>query len=65
MQKLKDSEDYILSFEQKFEFLFLNQNFYEEIVDDFLQFKKVNDICGELGSYYSPGKFDNYFSHTH
>lgn len=53
-QRLKDSEDYILSFEQKFEFLFLNQNFYEEVVEDFLRYKKIADICSEVGGYYSP-----------
>lgn len=54
-QRLKETEDYILSIEQKFEFLFLNQNFYEEIVEDFLQYKKISDICSEVGGYYSPG----------
>ncbi len=54
-QRLKETEDYILSIEQKFEFLFLNQNFYEEIVEDFLRYKKISDICSENGGYYSPG----------
>ncbi len=43
--------------ERKVEFVFLNQNFYEEIVDDFVEYKKLYHVCSEVGGYYDPSKF--------
>ncbi len=56
-KKLSDIEKHCQEIEKKVEFVFLNQKFYEEIVDDFIQFKKLSDVCSDHGGYYDPCKF--------
>jgi hypothetical protein len=53
-KKLKQMEKHCQELEKKVEFVFLNQKFYEEIVDDFIYFKKLADVCADVGGYYDP-----------
>lgn len=53
-KKLKEMETHCQELEKKVEFVFLNQKFYEEIVDDFIYFKKLADVCSDVGGYYDP-----------
>ncbi len=55
-KKLRDLEKHCQDLEKKVEFVFLNQKFYEEIVDDFIYFKKLSDVCSDIGGYYDPCK---------
>jgi hypothetical protein len=55
-KKLNDIEKHCQEIEKKVEFVFLNQKFYEEIVEDFIQFKNLSDVCSEHGGYYDPCK---------
>lgn len=55
-KKLKDLENHCLELQNKVEFVILNQKFYDEMVDDFIYFKKLSDVCLESGSYYDPCK---------
>jgi hypothetical protein len=47
-------EKHCQELEKKVEFVFLNQKFYEEIVDDFIYFKKLADISSDIGGYFDP-----------
>jgi hypothetical protein len=47
-------EKHCQELEKKVEFVFLNQKFYEEIVDDFIYFKKLADISADIGGYFDP-----------
>ena len=40
--------------ENKIAFIFLNQKVYDEIVNDFIVYKKLSDCCNQSGGYYSP-----------
>ena len=40
--------------ENKIAFIFLNQKVYDEIVNDFIVYKKISDSCIQSGGYYSP-----------
>ena len=40
--------------ENKIAFIFLNQKVYDEIVNDFIVYKKLSDSCIQSGGYYSP-----------
>ena len=40
--------------ENKIAFIFLNQKVYDEIVNDFIVYKKLSDCCRQSGGYYSP-----------
>jgi hypothetical protein len=53
-KKLKEMEKHCQELEKKVEFVFLNQKFYEEVVDDFIYFKKLADVCADVGGYYDP-----------
>lgn len=55
-KKNKEMEKHCRELEKKVEFVFLNQKFYEEIVDDFITFKKLADVCSDLGGYFDPCK---------
>lgn len=55
-KKMKDIEKHCQELERKVEFVFLNQKFYEEIVDDFIHFKKLSEICSDVGGFYDPCK---------
>ena len=52
--KLQEMQKHCQELEKKVEFVFLNQKFYEEIVDDFIYFKKLADVCSDVGGYYDP-----------
>jgi len=53
-KKHKDLENHCSNLEKKTEFILLNQKFYEEIVDDFIYYKKLSDICIDTANYYDP-----------
>jgi hypothetical protein len=53
-KKMRDLEKHCQDLEKKVEFVFLNQKFYEEIVDDFIYFKKLSDVSSDIGGYYDP-----------
>ncbi len=55
-KKYKEIEVHCQELEKKVEFIFLNQTYYEEIVEDFVQYKKISDICMERGGYLNPSK---------
>lgn len=57
-KKMKELEKHCQELEKKVEFVFLNQKFYEEIVDDFIYFKKLAEVCSEVGGYYDPCKYN-------
>lgn len=57
-KKLKDLEKHCQDLENKVEFVFLNQKFYDEIVDDFIHFKKLSEVCSDMGGYYDPCKIE-------
>lgn len=53
-KKMKELERKCQESEKKVEVVFLNQRFYEEIVDDFIYFKQLSDVCCDIGGYYDP-----------
>lgn len=53
-KKLRDIEKHCEELEKKVEFVFLNQKYYEDIVEDFVYFRKVYEVCSEVGGYYDP-----------
>jgi hypothetical protein len=53
-KKYKDLEIHCQEIEKKAEFIFLNQKYYEEIVDDFIFYKKLSDTCIETAGYFDP-----------
>jgi len=57
-KKLKDIERHCQELEKKVEFVFLNQKFYDEIVDDFVYFKNLSETCADSGGYYDPCKIN-------
>lgn len=56
-KKYKDLENHCSNLEKKTEFILLNQKFYEEIIDDFIYYKKLSDVCIETASFYDPRIF--------
>jgi len=53
-KKFLDLQSHCVELERKVENVFLNQNYFEEIVEDFIKFKKLSDVCAERGGYYDP-----------
>jgi outer membrane murein-binding lipoprotein Lpp len=53
-KKMKELERRCQESDKKVEVVFLNQRFYEEIVDDFIYFKQLSDVCCDIGGYYDP-----------
>jgi len=49
-------ENHCIELERKVEYIFLNQNYYEEIVEDFVFYKKLADVCIERGGFIDPSK---------
>jgi len=45
--------------ERKVELVFLDQKFHEEIIEDFIEFKKYAEISMDIGGYYDPCKTYN------
>jgi hypothetical protein len=57
--KLRKLEKHCSELERKTELIFLNQKFNNEIVEDFVHFKKLAESCSDFGGYYDPCKFFN------
>ena len=53
-KKIKSYEESITSLEKRTEYVFQNQKFYDEIVADFIQFKKLSEVCIDQAGYYDP-----------
>ena len=53
-KKIKTYEESITSLEKRTEYVFQNQKFYDEIVADFIQFKKLSEVCIAQAGYYDP-----------
>jgi DNA-binding sugar fermentation-stimulating protein len=54
--KLRKMEKHCAELERKTELIYLNQKFQNEIVEDFIHFKKLAEVCAEFGGYYDPCK---------
>lgn len=63
--KLRNLEKQCSELERKTELIFLNQKFNNEIVEDFIHFKKLAEVCAEYGGYYDPCIYFAYFILTH
>lgn len=55
-KKLRELEKHCNELERKTELIFLNQKFNNEIVEDFIHFKKLAEVCSDVGGYYDPCK---------
>ena len=53
-KKIKTYEESITSLEKRTEHVFQNQKFYDEIVVDSIQFKKLSEVCIDQAGYYDP-----------
>jgi len=51
---MKELEKKCQEKDKRVEVVYLNQKFYEEIVDDFILFKKIADVCCDIGGLYDP-----------
>jgi len=56
-RKVKELEKHCAELERKTELIFLNHKFNNEIVEDFIHFKKLAEVCSEVGGFYDPCKF--------
>jgi len=56
-KKLRELEKHCNELERKTELIFLNQKFNNEIVEDFIHFKKLAEVCSDVGGYYDPCNF--------
>lgn len=54
--KYKEIENHCYHLEKKVEYIFLNQRFYTEIVEDFVTFQQMAETALEIGGYYDPSK---------
>ena len=52
--KIKQYQKLYQEYNKKVEIAAHKQNYYDEIVDDFLYFKKMNEACIETEGYYDP-----------
>ena len=59
-KKLRELEKHCTDLEKKTELIFLNQKFNNEIVEDFIHFKKLAEVCSEVGGYFDPCKFNKF-----
>ena len=53
-RKIKQYQELNQEFNKKVEIVTHKQKYYDEIVDDFLYFKKMNETCIETEGYYDP-----------
>ena len=53
-RKLAKYEDHCEKIEKKVEFVFQNQKFYDEIVQDFVYMKKLSEACANSAGYFDP-----------
>ena len=52
--KLKKYEEHCEKIEKKVEFVFQNQKFYDEIVEDFVYMKKLSEVCAASAGFFDP-----------
>lgn len=55
--KLQEIENHCSNLEKKAEFIFLNQRFYAEIIEEFVNLQKMAEAAIEIGGYYDPCKY--------
>ena len=55
--KLRQMEKQTAELERKTELVVLNQKFNNEIIEDFIHFKKLAEVCSDSGGYYDPCNF--------
>ena len=53
-KKLAKYEEHCEKIEKKVEFVFQNQKFYDEIVEDFVYMKKLSEVCASSAGYFDP-----------
>ena len=53
-RKIKKYEEHCEKIEKKVEFVFQNQKFYDEIVEDFVYMKKLSEACAASAGYFDP-----------
>ena len=53
-KKIAKYEDHCEKIEKKVEFVFQNQKFYDEIVEDFVYMKKLSEVCATSAGYFDP-----------
>ena len=53
-KKIQTYEESMTSLEKRTEYVFQTQKFYDEIVADFIQFKKLSEVCTDQAGYYDP-----------
>lgn len=56
--KVLELENHCNNLEKKAEYIFLNQKFYSEIVEEFVNFQKMAEAAIEIGGYYDPSKIN-------
>jgi hypothetical protein len=54
--RVLELENHCNVLERKAEFIFLNQKFYSEIVEEFVTFQQMAEAAIEIGGYYDPSK---------
>lgn len=60
--RVLELENHCNVLERKAEFIFLNQKFYSEIVEEFVTFQQMAEAAIEIGGYYDPSKFSKLFN---
>ena len=53
-RKIKKYEEHCEQIEKKVEFVFQNQKFYDEIVEDFVYMKKLSEVCAATAGFFDP-----------
>lgn len=54
--RINDLENHCYNLEKKSEFVYLNQKFYSEIIEEFINFQKMAESAVEFGGYFDPSK---------
>lgn len=62
--RIQDLENHCYNLEKKSEFIFLNQKFYSEIIEEFINFQKMAESSVEFGGYFDPSKLFSYSRFT-
>lgn len=55
--RLRELEEHCSKLEKNVEFVFLNKNFYDEMVEDLIDFKSLSEVCSDIGGYYDACKY--------
>lgn len=53
-KQIEKIEEHCSNLQKKVEYVFQNQKFYDEIVEDFIYFKKLSETCAKQSSYFEP-----------